>query len=993
MITVLVTALLLILGMYFGQSMILDAWESYQISQSKTLPFISGTFVGRETELNEVLQLLDFDQFNTRVVSIDGPPGFGKSTLAIKVGHRMVHRGINVLYVNMLEVFSMQVLAEKVCRGADIVIKKKVQIERMFRWARGLSYNTLLILDNCDDIIQTDKDDFQRVIQTVVEKSPIIKVLITSRHKVSLLDDSYRYTLHELSHYSACQLLEATVKRIKLDFNTRGVIANLTGNVPLALRIIGSLLNQPAPPSPETIIKELMQKPIKALSPKELPEHHRVYASIHLSYKYLHSYDKRCGQFLAHFPGSFDQDAALHIMLMSPHEMQYFQTGYEFCLSELVQRSLLGYNQRTEHFEFHRLIKEFFLFISHFEENSNGMQHAFNVNFQSHFAYRLSDLAHQFHQHHKFALRALDTEKHNIKYFLESIINYLEPNNSVAVISALVAGLDKKLLECRFSTEELHNVTRSAANFLRQHNETNLNANIHFVLYSDLVHYWAISGIELHNISSGLNILTSNEEHIKYLYEKADKNLVAAQYVAYYSSLSLYYENLGLHHQVPRCQEKILETTNSLTNCQPGSCNYFDIGVSYLRAGDNSQGVKYLELALQHPQVGDELQRAYCLSWLHDGYTRMGVTTNAAQVIDKMIALLPAILRYDVTMQNKEYFENLITFYLNIGKSQEAGILQEKILQLLIELHKTKDQRTAKYAKKLAVFLFSIKNYSKAAEIGHVTIELLKRSGSEEHLVTAEMLILVGKSKLLEWNISGLMSYINAAINLIQEGEYTSSEAQEVLGKACIFRMWQMDINCIWTVYQLLLKSVDFEVILSNVERASPPRNTSTELAVHSQSVFLVTFISQTFPIPNLLSVIQHILSKLIDNAPYIQAVTFYIAIKFVAVPITLIILTCWPCLACGCMMCISVVQCCCCHCYIKYFLCSHNWVGKCIMLLLPILLAICYPTLLLVYCIIFILLSFCLYSYIICLTIRHPIVREYFLVHCILPQTMYMHR
>ena len=288
---------------------------------------------------------------------------------------------------------------------------------------------------------------------------------------------------------------------------------------------------------------------------------------------------------------------------------------------------------------------------------------------------------------------------------------------------------------------------------------------------------------------------------------------------------------------------------------------------------------------------------------------------------------------------------------------------------------------------------FPLKNYSKAAEIGHVTIELLKRSGSEEHLVTAEMLILVGKSKLLEWNISGLMSYINAAINLIQEGEYTSSEAQEVLGKACIFRMWQMDINCIWTVYQLLLKSVDFEVILSNVERASPPRNTSTELAVHSQSVFLVTFISQTFPIPNLLSVIQHILSKLIDNAPYIQAVTFYIAIKFVAVPITLIILTCWPCLACGCMMCISVVQCCCCHCYIKYFLCSHNWVGKCIMLLLPILLAICYPTLLLVYCIIFILLSFCLYSYIICLTIRHPIVREYFLVHCILPQTMYMHR
>ena len=173
-VTVLVAALLLLLGMYFGQSVIFDAWESFKISQSRTLPYISGTFVGRKTELNDVLQLLDFGKSNTRVVSIDGPPGFGKSTLAIKVGHKVVRKGTNVLYVNMLEVSSMQVLAEKVCKGAGIVIRKKVQIERMFRWARYLNYNTLLILDNCDDILQTDKDDFQRVIQTVIEMSPII---------------------------------------------------------------------------------------------------------------------------------------------------------------------------------------------------------------------------------------------------------------------------------------------------------------------------------------------------------------------------------------------------------------------------------------------------------------------------------------------------------------------------------------------------------------------------------------------------------------------------------------------------------------------------------------------------------------------------------------------------------------------------------------------------------------------------------------------------
>ena len=137
MIPVILILSLLVFGMHFRITQ-WEFWESYQISQSKTLPYISGTFVGRETELNDVLQLLDFDQSDTRVVSIDGPPGFGKSTLAIKVGHQMVRKGTNVLYVDMRKVFSMQVMNEKVCKGAGIAA---VRIKSMFHWARDLSYN------------------------------------------------------------------------------------------------------------------------------------------------------------------------------------------------------------------------------------------------------------------------------------------------------------------------------------------------------------------------------------------------------------------------------------------------------------------------------------------------------------------------------------------------------------------------------------------------------------------------------------------------------------------------------------------------------------------------------------------------------------------------------------------------------------------------------------------------------------------------------------
>lgn len=934
-------AILLVLGTgYFGQSMLLDAWESFKISQSRTLPYISGTFVGRETALNNVLQLLDFDQSDTRVVSIDGPPGFGKSTLAIKVGHQMVCKGTNVLYVNMLEVSTMQVLAEKVCKGADIVIRKVVKIERMFRWARDLNYNTLLILDNCDDILQTHKDDFQRVIQTIVEKSPFIKVLMTSRHKAALLDDSYRYTIDELSHHSACQLLETTVKGIKLDPDARGAIANLTGNVPLALRVIGSLLNQPVPPSPETIIKELTQKPIQALSPKELPQHHQVNATIFLSYKYLHQYDKLCGQCLAYFPGSFDQDAASHIMQMQAKEMQYFPIDYsDLCLSQLVQQSLLGYNQRTEHFEFHRLIKEFFHFRSRLEGNSDGMQHMFNVSFQSHFAQRLSDLAIQFSHSQKSALGALDTEKHNIKYFLEGAMYHLEPSNLVTVISALVPGLEKNFLECRFSMKELHNVTKSVTNFLQHHYEhiPDLNASTHFNIFVKLMRHWAFFEKELESISSGLHVLTFHEKHIEYLYAKAEKNMAAAQYIVFYSRLSNYYEDVGLHHEVIRCQEKILEATDSLKNCQPGLCDYVDIGVSYLLAGDNRQGVKYLELAMQQQsRMRDKLQRARCLTWLHDGYTRIEATAEAEQVVDEVIALLPAVLQYNVTTQNKYQFEGLISFYLKVGKSQEAGVLQEKILQFLMELHETKDPRTVQYATKLAVFLYSVRNYSKAAEIGQITIERLKSHGLERDLETARMLVLVGKSKLLTWNISGL-SYFDDAINLIEEINSTSPVAQEILAEACIFRMWRVDVKCMRIVSYFLLNLLDkkFEVSPNHLKEASPPKNTSTELLVYSESALSVVRVIQLqmLQIPGSL---QPILSQLFN----VLLGVYYFTLKFGLIPFAVFFYTCWPCLACSC----SVIQCCCCRFFINV-LRSNNWVENCI-LLLTLLMTIYFPRL-----------------------------------------------
>jgi len=70
--------------------------------------------------------------------------------------------------------------------------------------------------------------------------------------------------------------------------------------------------------------------------------------------------------------------------------------------------------------------------------------------------------------------------------------------------------------------------------------------------------------------------------------------------------------------------------------------------------GDNHQGVKYLELAMQQSQelLRDELRHAHSLTWLHEGYTRIGATAKEEQVLATIITLSPAVLQH-ITVQNK----------------------------------------------------------------------------------------------------------------------------------------------------------------------------------------------------------------------------------------------------------------------------------------------------------------------------------------------------
>ena len=82
-----------------------------KIKSSSTLPRIADqVFIGREKELKRIARMIDFLSSPTRIISITGSPGFGKSSLAIHTGYKAEVSGIAVYYTDLSEASDMKLV-------------------------------------------------------------------------------------------------------------------------------------------------------------------------------------------------------------------------------------------------------------------------------------------------------------------------------------------------------------------------------------------------------------------------------------------------------------------------------------------------------------------------------------------------------------------------------------------------------------------------------------------------------------------------------------------------------------------------------------------------------------------------------------------------------------------------------------------------------------------------------------------------------------------
>ena len=139
-----------------------------------------------------------------------------------------------------------------------------------------------------------------------------------------------------------------------MTLNDSRTINELLDGIPLALKIVGSLVNEIRPPN--LIIRELQQNLIETLTPEDVrPDTQKMRHVLKLSFKYLHNATQECALYLSHFPGSFSEEAALDILSNCTN------SSPSGCLRKLSYMSLLDtyYYAGQPRYKFHRIIKEY----------------------------------------------------------------------------------------------------------------------------------------------------------------------------------------------------------------------------------------------------------------------------------------------------------------------------------------------------------------------------------------------------------------------------------------------------------------------------------------------------------------------------------------------------------------------------------------------------------------------------------------------------------
>ncbi|MFM0643274.1 winged helix-turn-helix domain-containing protein [Paraburkholderia bryophila] len=141
-------------------------------SGARTLPVKLARVIGRE----EVIAGLTDQLPERRLLTITGPGGMGKTTVALAIAHRFAEQtGTRALFVNFAPVSDTSNAASTVASAVGVAVSTGDPIPDLIRMLADTP--VLLVLDNCEHLIDTVAELAEQLLQG----APGVHLLVTSR--------------------------------------------------------------------------------------------------------------------------------------------------------------------------------------------------------------------------------------------------------------------------------------------------------------------------------------------------------------------------------------------------------------------------------------------------------------------------------------------------------------------------------------------------------------------------------------------------------------------------------------------------------------------------------------------------------------------------------------------------------------------------------------------------------------------------------------------
>ena len=217
------------------------------------LPLLVPNFTGRQSECQEIIGHVTSE--SARIVSIWGSPGFGKTSVAIAVGHKLQSQGLPVCFLSLRSLQSVADLKSKLLRvfrqfTTNHQSSALSPEDELYQHVSEILERIVVILDNADDLLESGfqnvKVDVVRLLEEILSQNEKLTIIVTTRasfefmnlhfqgHKslrVGPLDEAFSQVLvHELLP-TACT---SDCKRV----------TQICGHVPLAMKLLCSLIGE-----------------------------------------------------------------------------------------------------------------------------------------------------------------------------------------------------------------------------------------------------------------------------------------------------------------------------------------------------------------------------------------------------------------------------------------------------------------------------------------------------------------------------------------------------------------------------------------------------------------------------------------------------------------------------------------------------------------------------------------------------------------------------